>query len=98
MCDEPPMAIDYLTQAIVEFHSLAAAEAGTISSHPRLDQLEMPQDGSTTTVSGKGLSCTVGGLKVSTRASLSMIRPVSLFCLFLCRVLFLFVLTFLVLC
>lgn len=63
------MVMNYLTQAIVEFHSLTAAEAGTSSSHPRVRQLEMPQDGSMTALSGKGLSCTVGGLKVSKRAS-----------------------------
>lgn len=52
-------------QAIVEFHSLAAAKEGDSSNHPRVGQLEMPEDGSTTAVSGKGLSCTVRGLKVS---------------------------------
>eukprot|EP00903_Cladosiphon_okamuranus_P006647 g6490.t1 len=54
-----------LAQAIVEFHSSAAAEAGVNSRAPRVGELEMPEDGSTTAVSGKGLSCTVGGLKVA---------------------------------
>lgn len=50
-------------KAIVEFHSLASTEAGDAGS--ACGGLEMPEDGSTTAVSGKGLSCTVQGLKVS---------------------------------
>ncbi|CBN76837.1 conserved unknown protein [Ectocarpus siliculosus] len=54
-----------LAKAIVEFHSSAFPQAeGNDSEHSRAGRLEMPEDGSTTAVSGKGLSCTVRGLKV----------------------------------
>ncbi|CAM9129320.1 unnamed protein product, partial [Hapterophycus canaliculatus] len=53
-----------LAKAIVDFHSSASAEAGDDPQHPRAGQLEMPEDGTTTAVSGKGLSCIVRGLKV----------------------------------
>ena len=50
----------------MEFHSTtAAAEAGDDASGvPPHGRLEMPEDGSTEAVSGKGLTCTVGGFKV----------------------------------
>lgn len=58
----------FVEQAIVEFHTLTAEAAATESRERGRDEeglaLEMPEDGSTTTVSGKGLSCTVRGLKV----------------------------------
>lgn len=62
-----PLSVCYVVfgQAIVEFHSSEAAEAGPSSRPSRVGQLEMPEDGSTTAVSGKGLSCTVRGLKVN---------------------------------
>ncbi|CAM9365622.1 unnamed protein product [Ectocarpus sp. 13 AM-2016] len=54
-----------LAKAIVEFHSSAFPQAEeNDSERPQAGRLEMPEDGSTTAVSGKGLSCTVRGLKV----------------------------------
>lgn len=56
----------------MEFHSSAFPQAeGNDSEHTRAGRLEMPEDGSTTAVSGKGLSCTVRGLKVRNRAAQS---------------------------
>ena len=52
----------------MEFHSsTVAAEAGDDASGVPDGRLEMPEDGSTEVVSGKGLTCTVGGLKVGYR-------------------------------
>ena len=50
----------------MEFHSSTSKfEAGDDASGvPSYGQLEMPDDGSTEAVSGKGLTCTVGGFKV----------------------------------
>lgn len=55
----------------MEFHTLAASaveegvgDISSLESKLKHGSLEMPEDGSTTTVSGKGISCTVNGLKV----------------------------------
>lgn len=49
----------------MDFYSAALPEAGDGDrERSRAGQLEMPEDGSTTAVSGKGLSCVVRGLKV----------------------------------
>ncbi|CAB1097064.1 unnamed protein product [Ectocarpus sp. CCAP 1310/34] len=64
-----------LAKAIVEFHSSAFPQAeGNDSERPRAGRLEMPEDGSTAAVSGKGLSCTVRGLKAR-RERQNPLRP-----------------------
>lgn len=72
--------IVFMPQAIVEFHTATSTpttsaegsgdklhdiESGEGADKPdQAEDLEMPEDGSTTIVSGKGLTCTVRGLKV----------------------------------